>query len=446
MRIVVAGDGEVGVHLAKFLSDENHNITVIDNNYSQLKQLEDHYDLMTICGEPTSPTVLQDAKVDKADLVISVFHDEKINIITSILAKKLGARKTIARITNSEFLTSSNYSLFNSLGIDALVCPEKIATEEIVRLLSKTAATEAFDFSDGKLSLYLLKLDENALIYNQPLSQIAQENPNLNFRAVAIHRNSKTIIPKGNDVFMINDLAYVITKPEGVNNLFRLGGKEKYSIKNVMIIGGSRIGKSTAKILEKDYNVKIFDIDRDVCEDLSNDFKNALVICGDGRNVDLLEDEGIKSVDAFIAVTENSETNIFSCLLAKKYGVKKVIALVDDINYIDISHNIGMDTIINKKQITASYIVRFTMKAQVSSMKCLNGVNAEVLEFIVKHNSLITKKPLYEIKFPDGAIIGGVVRGHESFIAVGNLEIKEKDKVVVFATPEVIHQVEKFFE
>lgn len=445
MRIIVAGDGEVGIHLAKFLTEENHNITVIDSHSDLMKNLEDHYDLMTITGDPTSPAVLVEASVQKADLVMAVLHDEKINIITAILAKKLGAKKCIARVTNSEYLKKENIDLFRSLGIDALVCPERIATEEIIRLLNKSAATEAFDFSDGKLSLYLLKLDENALIYNKNLSQIAIENPHLNFRAVAIHRNSKTIIPKGNDEFFLNDLAYVITKPEGVNNLFKLGGKARIDIKNIMIVGGSRIGRTTAKILEHDYKIKLLDVDKKLCESLSDDLSKTLIINGDGRSVEILEDEGIKNVDAFIAVTDNSETNIFTCLMAMKYGVKKTIALVDDINYIDISHSIGIDTIINKKQITASYIVRFTMKAEVSSMKCLNGVDAEVLEFVVKAGSQITKKPLMEIRFPEGAIIGGVVRGKESYIAVGQLQIQEKDKVVVFAMPSAIHEVEKYF-
>lgn len=446
MRIIVVGDGEVGLHLAKFLTEENHNITVIDTHSELLKQLEDHYDLMTITGDSTSLSVLNDANVNKADLVISVLHDEKNNILTTLLAKKLGAKRTIARVNSIDYLTKENKELFRSFGIDSLVCPEKIASDEIIRLLNNSSAIETFDFSEGKLSLYMIKLEENALVFNKTLSQIAQENPNLKFRAVAVHRDSKTIIPNGNEKFYLNDLAYVISKPEGVDELFRLGGKESFEIKKIMIVGGSRVGRITANRLQHNYNIKLLDIDRSWCEKLADELNDVLVIHGDGRNADLLEDEGIKNVDAFVAATDNSETNIFICLLAKKYGVRKVIALVDDVNYIDIAHNIGIDTIINKKQITASYIYRFTMRAEVSSIKCLNGVDAEVLEFVVKPNSYVTQRPIMDIKFPEGAIIGGIVRDKEGYIAIGKFQIQENDKVVVFALPSAIKSVQSLFE
>lgn len=445
MNIIIAGDGEVGFHLAKMLSGENHNITIVDPHQELLKLIESHSDLLTITGDSTSIRVLEQANIRRADLLISVVHDEKINITTCVLGKKLGAKRTIARINNTEYLTVENREIMRSLGIDAMVCPERIASKEIVRLLSQTAATEIFDFSEGRLSLFLIKLDEKSSVINKTLTQIAKENPKLDFRAIAIHRNSKTIIPKGDDVFKLNDLAYVITKPDGIDDLLRLGGKQKQEIHNVMIVGGGRIGRKTARRLEREMNVKLIEMDKERCLSLIDQLEHTLIINADARDIELLEDEGIRNMDAFIAVTNDYETNILTCLLAQRFGVKKVIPLVENIDYIAISQSIGIETIINKKLITASYIVRFTMDAEVTSIKCLSGIDAEVLEFVVKPGAYVTKKPIKNIDIPRGSIIGGIVRGLKSYIAIGDFQIQEGDKVVIFSLPEAIGKVQDLF-
>ncbi len=445
MNIIIAGDGEVGLHLAKELANENHNITIVDPHEELLKMVESHTDLMTITGDSTSIDVLRSANVKKADLLISVVHDEQINIITAILGKKLGAKKTIARVNSLENLNEENRQVFHELGIDALVCPEAIAAEEIITLLHQTAATEVFEFSEGKLSLFLIKLERGAKVLNRTLNEIAAENAHLDFRAVAIHRNSNTIIPKGEDIFLENDLSYVISKPSGVEELMKLGGKQKFDIRNIMIVGGGRVGRTAARQLEEKMNIKLFEVDKERCIFLTDYLEDTLIINGDARDIQLLEDEDIRSMDAFIAVTDNSETNILTCLHARKYGVKKTIALVENIDYIDISQNIGIDTIINKKLITASYIIRFTMGAEVTSIKCLSGIDAEAIELVARPGSPITKKPIRKLKVPEGAIIGGIVRGEESFIATGDFEVKEDDRVVVFTLPHAIHKVEKLF-
>ncbi len=445
MNIIIAGDGEVGLHLAEMLASEYHNITIVDPHQELLKMVESQMDLMTITGNSTSFDVLTRANVKRADLLISVLHEEQINIVTCILGKKLGAKRTIARINNVEYLTPKNIEFFHDLGVDELVCPERIAAQEVVKLLKLSAATEIFDFSGGKLSLFLIRLDEMATVLNKTLNQIARENPDLKFRAVAIHRGGDTIIPKGDDKFLLNDLAYVISKPDGVEELMAMSGKEKVEVHDVMIAGGGRIGRKTARELENSLNVKIIEVDKERCLKLNETLKNTLVINGDVRDVSLLNDEDISGMDAFVAVTDDTETNIFTCLMAKKLGVKKVIPLVENVNYIDISQNIGIEAIINKKLITASHIARFTMDAEVTSIKCLSGINAEVLEFVAKPKSYVTKHPIYEIKIPHGSIIGGITRGEESYIAVGNFRIKENDQVVVFAMPDAIHKVEKLF-
>lgn len=445
MNIIIAGDGEVGFHLAKMLSGENHNITIVDPHQELLKLIETHTDLLTITGDSASIEILEQANVRRADLLISVVHDEKINITTCAIGKKLGARRTIARINNVEYLTNENRELMRSLGIDSMVCPERIASKEIVKLIKQPAATEIFDFTDNKMSMLLFKLDEKAKVLNKTLNEIAAENHKLDFRAVAIHRNNKTIIPKGDDSFLLGDLAYVITKPAGIDMLLRLAGKEPVDIRNVMIVGGGRIGRKTAQLLEREMNVKLIEIDKERAFNLIDELDKTLIINADARDQDLLEDEGIRNMDAFIAVTNDYETNILTCLLAQRYGVKRVIPLVENIDYISISQSIGIETVINKKLITASYIVGFTMNADVRSTKVLSGVEAEVLEFMVKPGAPATKKLIKDLDIPRNCIIGGIVRGNQSYIAVGNLQIKEGDYVIVFSLPSAIGKVQNLF-
>jgi trk system potassium uptake protein TrkA len=446
MRIVIAGDGEVGLYLAQELSKEDHTITMIVPNEELVKTVESHSDVMAIVGDPTSISLLKRANVKRADLMISALHEERTNILGAALSKRLDAKKTIARVNTLEYLSDENMKMFHDIGVDHLVCPEEIAANEIVDLLKQTAATEIFDFSDGKLSLFLIRLEANAPVLNKTLDQIAQEYAHLYFRAVAIHRNSKTIIPKGQDKFLEHDLAYVITKPEGIDDLLKLGGKVRIDIRNVMMVGGGRVGRMVARRLENKLNIKLIEKDKERATQLANYLSQTLTIHGDARNISLLEDEDIKGMDAFVALTDNSETNILSCLHAKKSGVPRTIALVENIEYIDISQNIGIDTIVCKKLSTASSIIRFTMNAEVTSIKCLSGINAEVLEVVAKPHSPVTRAPIKKLNFPKGAIVGGIVRDNKSFIAVGDLQIQENDHVVVFTLPEAIHNVDMLFD
>jgi trk system potassium uptake protein TrkA len=445
MNIVIAGDGEVGFFLAKLLTENNHSITVVDPNEELLKMLESEADLLSITGDSTSLSVLKEADVSKADLLISVLHDEKTNILTCILGKKIGAKRTIARVNSIEYLNERNIALFNELGIDEVVSPESIAAEEIVALLEQSAATEVHDFGNGKLQLLLHKLAQDAPVVGMTLAEVAQKYSNLNFRAVAIHRRGKTIVPTASDRFLPDDLVYVMANPDKMELLLKLSGGLRYSIKNVMIIGAGRIGRRTARGLQNGKSVKLIDINKQRCEEAAVELDNTLVINGDAHNVQLLEDEGITEVDALISVTQDSETNMFSCLLAKKYGVKKVIPLIDDIDYIDIAQNIGIGTVINKKLITASYIARFTMSEVVASVTFLRGIDADVLEFVVKDGAPITKRPLKKIKMPEGAIICGFIREEKGYIAVAETCFFEGDTIVVLSLPHAVAKVAKLF-
>ncbi len=445
MRIVIAGAGEVGSHLAKMLSNENHDILLIDTDEEKLRNIGSLYDLMTIHGSATSISLLKDASIKRVDLFIAVTQLEEVNITAAILSKKLGAKRTIARIDNQEYLYTSSKEIFASLGIDYMIYPEMIAANEVVGLLHQSGTADVVDFSGGKLSMYVLRLDEDAPVIDKTLIEVTDRNKPLEYRAVAITRDTKTIIPRGNDTFQVNDHVYVITSQTGIDELLKYSGKKHYEINNIMILGGSRIGKRTAKRLGKERNVKLIEINREKAYELSNFLENVLVINGDGNNVDLLIQEGLPQMDAFIAVTGNSETNVLSCMLAKQMGVKKTIAEVENIDYIRLAENMGIDTIINKKLITASRIFRFTKTSEVASIRCLTGTEAEVMEFIVKPGSRITEAALNELDFPKDAIIGGVIRGKSSFIAKGETLIRPNDKVVVFALPSAIPKMAKYF-
>jgi len=446
MKIIIAGAGEVGTHLAKMLSKEKHNITVIDSNSKKLKLLENHTDVLGVADNAVSPSVLKDSGVGEADLFIAVTQSEETNITSSLLAKKIGAKRTIARIDNKEYLEKINNDIFKELGVDSLIYPQKLASEEIIELLKQTGISEKIDFYKDQLSLYVIKLEENAPILNKSLANVSKMSVDLNYRAVAIYRDNKTIIPKGDDIFKLNDLVYTISTKTGVKNLLEITGRKNVHIKNIMILGGSRIGKRLAKVLQKNFTVKLIERDFDKCEKLADELDNTLILNGDGSDTELLLEEGVKKMDAFIAVTENSETNILSCLLAKRFGVKKTIAEIENIDFIDLAEDIGIDTIINKKLIAASHIYTYTLSAEVTSFKMLTGTDAEVLELIAHTDSNIVGKPLSDIKFPKHAIIGGIIRNNNSVIAKGDTIINPNDKVVVFSLPDAIKDIEKFFK
>ncbi|HSW53864.1 MAG TPA: Trk system potassium transporter TrkA [Ignavibacteriaceae bacterium] len=446
MRIVIAGMGDVGYHLAKQLSNEEHDIIAIDMDQQRLSYSDSMADILTINGSSTSVSILKEAKVDKADLFVAVTSFEEVNVTSAILAKKLGAKKTIARISNSEYLDDNVDVKFSEIGIDFMIYPEELAAREMVNLILRSAATDVMDFEGGKLSVIGLRLDKDAPVIRKTIVDIAKEFESFDFRIVALHRNFRTIIPKGNDRFLPNDQVFVITRPEGNNVVMKLAGKEDIKFDNIMILGGSKIGRRVAELLEDKMTVKLIESDEEKSLQLADSLSSTLVIKGDGRDIDLLAQEGIIDVDAFVAVTEDAETNIITCLMAKHLGVKKAIALVDKVNYIPLTQTIGLDSLINKKLIAANNISRFIRRSDVLALSTLEGIDADILEYVVQPNSLITKKPIKDINFPKEAIIGGIIRGQESMIAVGDTRIQNGDKVVVFSLPGGVKQTEKFFK
>ncbi len=433
------------MHLAEALVRSNHNITIVDPHEELLKMMESHSDLMTVTGDSTSTTVLRRANVKRADLLIAVLHDEHINLLTGIIAKKLGAKKVIARVNTMENLSPEVWRMYQDLGIDGLLSPEDIAAQEIISLLKKNASSETYDFAGGNLQLFMVKLEPEAEILGKTVDQVVNQYEHIEFLVAAIHRRQSTFIPRGDEVFQVSDMVYVVTKPHAIKDLIKLSGKKQIHVHNVMIVGGGRVGRITAKRLENELNIKILEIDKERCIELTNHLSETLVVNADARNLDMLEDEGIKDMDAFIAVTDNTETNILTCLQAKSFGVKKTIALVENIDYIDISQNIGIDSIINKKLIAASYMVKYTLGAKVSTLKSLSGIDADIVEFEVRAGSAVTRKAIGQLAMPNDAIICGITRDGESYIATEDFQIETDDQVVVLALPNAIPAVERLF-
>lgn len=451
MKIVIAGAGEVGSHLAKMLSNEANEITVIDSSQTRLDNLRAHTDIITVEGNPSAIQTLHEAEVERADLFIAVHPavTQDVNIVSAMLAKKMGCQKVTARINNEEYLSYENKYLFTEMGIDLLFYPEKIAAGEIVELLKRSASADSLDFARGKLQLAVFKLEEESPMLGMNMAEFSQvaAADGLKFRVVAISRGEDTIIPKFDTKFKYHDLVFIISKREGMDMLMKYLGKRNVEVNKVMILGGSPIGEMVARLLSKQVeDVKLIEMNKEKCIDLSEKLpSNVIVVNGDGRNSDMLLEENIRDYDAFVAVTNSSETNILACVAAKSLGVSRTIAEVENIEYIRLAESMGVDAVINKKLITAGRIFKFTLSSKVRFVKYMSGTNAEVLEYIVAPDTKITKRPLKDMGFPTNAIVGGIIRGNESFIAVGDTQIQEYDRVAVFALPQAVKDVDKFF-
>ena len=444
MKIIIAGAGAVGTHLAKMLSDERHDIVLMDAVEERLSNLDSNFDLMTIAARPTSINSLKDAGVADADLFVAVTPEESTNITSCMLAHSLGAKKTVARIDNYEYLQPKNKEFFKNLGIDSLIYPEMLAAKDIADGLRLSWIRQWWEFSGGALVMLGVKLRENALILNTPIYQLKKEQP---YHIVAIKRMGETVIPGGNDELHADDIVYFMTSKRSLSYIRKITGKEAYAtIRNVMMMGGSRIAMRATQLISDDMSVKIIDSDLNRCHwltDMVDD--NVMVINGDGRDFELLNDEGISEVDAFVALTDNSETNILACLAAKRMGVVKTIAEVENIDYIGMAESLDIGAIINKKKIAASYIYQLLLDADVENVKCLTFANADVAEFVVKENARVTRTLVKDINLPKGATIGGLVRDDEGILVTGNTQIQAGDHVVVFCLSSMIKRIEKYF-
>lgn len=451
MKIVIQGAGEVGSHLAKMLSLEANDITVIDDDPARLSNLSAIADVIAIEGPSSSLKVMREAGVQDADLFISVvpFVPQDVNIVSALLAKNLGAKKVTARIDDNDFLSAENKLLFKQMGIELMFYPERLAADEILDLLKHTTSMDSMDFARGKLQVEVFKLEEDSPLLDMKIAEFAAiaTSDNLQFRVIAITRGGRTIMPKYDTKLMFNDLVFIIATREGMEFIKKFLGKSNIEIDRVMILGGSRIAELVAaRLSAKISSVKILEKDKERGMVLSERLPdNVIVVIGDGRNSDLLLEEGIKEHDAFLALTGNDEANVLACVVAKKFGVDKTIAEVENIEYIHLAEEMGVDSVINKKLITAGRLFKFTLSGKARLVRYMSGTDTEVLEYTVAAGSGITKGALKDISFPKDAVIGGLIRGSEAMIAVGSTRIEPYDRVVVFSLPESVKEIDKLF-
>ena len=445
MKIIIGGAGEVGTHLAELLSSEKQDIILMDEDESKLSKMDSNFDLMTVCASPTSIQALKNAGVGDADLFIAVTPEESRNMTACMIATNLGAKKTLARIDNYEYLLPKHKEFFAQAGINSLIYPEMLAAKDIVDAIKMSWIHQWWEFYGGALILIGAKMKETAQILNVPLFELGSRN--IPFHIVAIKRGNETIIPRGDDMILLNDIVYFTTTKKYIPYIQKIAGKEHYpEVRNVIIMGGSRIAVRTSQYIPDYMQIKIIESDLERCHrltDLVDD--KIMIINGDGRDIDLLLEEGIKNTDAFVALTGNSETNILACLAAKRMGVIKTVAEVENIDYISMAESLDIGTVINKKMIAASHIYQMMLDADVSNVKCLTFANADVAEFKVKEGSRITQKAIKDMGLSKGITIGGMIRNGEGMLVTGNTIIQPGDHVVVFCLEKMIKKAEKFF-
>ena len=444
MKIVIAGAGAVGTHLAKMLSEENENVILMDEQKERLGKMESQFDLKAIVGNPTRISDLENANVDSADLFVAVTPNESTNITACILAHYLGAKKTIARIDNYEYLQPKNKSYFESLGVNSLIYPEQLAAEEIATSIKYSWMRQMLEFGNGALVMIGVKIRANSSILNKPFKELSRDIP---YHIVALQRGDITIIPRGNDVIEPDDLVCFMTTKEQIPHIRKICGKEKYAeVRSLIIMGGSRIAVRTTKLIPSNMQVKIIESDMERCRrliELVDD--KVMVINGDARDPELLISEGIDHTDAFIALSDNSETNILACLSAKRSGVYRTVAEIENIDYISMAESMDIGSVINKKKLAASTIFQMMLKTDVSSVKCLTFIQAVVAEFPVNEGAPITRKPVKDLGLPHGANIGGLIRNGEGLRVSGNTMIQADDHVIIFCLEHVLKKLEKYF-
>ena len=445
MKIVIVGAGAVGTHLSKLLSKEHQDCVLIDDDAERLSTLSE-YDVMTYQALPTSIKALKEAGAQHADLFVGVTPEESTNINACILAHALGAKKTVARIDNYEYLSPELQPFFKNLGIDSLIYPEVLAATDITNGLKLSWVRQRWDVHGGALILLGVKLRDQAEILNQPLKDLC--GPDDPYHIVSIKRGGDTLIPGGMDELHVNDLAYFMTTKEYIPYIRKIVGKEHYEdVKNVIIMGGGKTAVRAALAIPNYMHLKIIEKDAHRCEKLNEllESEEAMIIHGDGRDLSLLEEEGIRHTQAFVALTGNAETNILACLTAKKLGVRKTVAMVENLDYVSMAESLDIGTIINKKTLAASHIYQMMLDADVSNVRSLMLVDADVAEFTAAEGSKVTKKPVKDLGLPTGATIGGLVHDGQGILVNGNTRIAAGDTVMVFCHEQNLKKIEKYF-
>lgn len=448
MKILIAGAGEIGYELSRILSEEKHDVTVMDKDKDCLKRVTDNLDVLAVEGSATSPLMLVEAGVKNSDIMIAVTSVDEVNIIASMMAKRLGVKSVIARVRNDEFSQKDSPITPSELGIDVLIHPELSAAREIHQLIKRASASDIVSLADGHIQLIGMRIEKNSPIVGKTLIDFANEFDDFSFRVVAISRRGSTIVPRGSNRIMALDQVFIMCKTENLKELITAAGHQNVEIHRIMIAGGTQVGHILARLLSKDqqkWEIKLIEPDPDLAESLANELRNVMVLNGNPTDPNLLAVEGIQEMDAFISVTDDEESNLISCLMAKHMEVRKTLSLVSKSQYIPLSQTIGLDAVVNVKAAASDEIHRQIRQGNLLTVKALQGINAEIIEVIAGDQCEVLDTPIHSLKLPDGMVIGGILNNGSSEIATGNTIIKKGDRVIMFATPQAITKVEDIF-
>lgn len=448
LKIVIIGAGEIGYDLASILSQEMHDVIVLDRDKEALQKVTENLDVLCVEGNATSAKDLVETGVKEADILIAVTSIDEVNMIASMMSKRLGAGMVIARIRSDELSRPNAPLKSTDLGIDVLIHPEQSAALEIVRLIKRASASDLVNLADGRMQMIGLRINKTSPLVGKTLIEYAEAFPAVTFRVVAIARNSLTIIPTGSARIQAYDQLFLIAKTESIPDVIKTTGKPDLDINRIMIAGGTPIGAIIARTLsseDKKWSIKLIEPDHDTAVELAEELKDVLVLNGNPTDPDLLATEGITDTDAFISVTDDEESNIISCLMAKHLEVQKTVALVSKSDYIPLSQTIGLDAAINKKLAASNEIHRHVRGGRVISVTALQGIKAEVIELQAAPKSKVVKKPIRKIRFPEGCVVGGILSNGSTSIATGQSQIQPNDRVIIFCLPEAVDKVTSLF-
>jgi len=445
MKIVIVGAGEVGYYLAKRLISEGNDVVIIEMDTERYRRASESLDAIVIQGSGSSVKILAAAEVGSADVLIAVSALDEVNILACMIAKEMGARKCVARVRNNEFSQKDSVITAESLGIDLSVYPEQIAADAIVSLVRRSAASKVVDFEGGKLQIMALQVRDGSPIIDRTVEDIDESNPDNSFLCLCIHRDNKTIIPRGKNVYRSGDIIYFIAQKEDIPIVSKIVGYSEKGQQHVMILGAGKVGRMVAAILSSDMDVKLIEENREVAESVTEELRDTLILHGDGTDIDFLISERVEEMDCFVAVSGSEKTNLLSGLLAQYLGVKRVIIHLTTNDYIPIMNKIGMDAVVSKNIATVNAIMKYIRRGNVIAVSLFEDIEAEAIEMIPKEGSLITKKPIQNLHIPTDIIIGAVIRYSEIIIPQGDTQIQANDKVVVFLKPNLIPQIENFF-
>ena len=447
MKVLVVGAGEVGFHLAQRLSEESQDVVLIESDPERADFAQQHLDVLTIVGNGASLSVLEDAGVKGANMLLAVTSRDEVNLIACLAAKRMGVTYTMARISNPEYYAQGSVLSREHMGIDLMINPERECAWETYQLLQSAAATDVAQFAEGRVQLIGLQVKQGAPVAGKTLAQLGQELADHHYVTAAIVRDGVTTIPDGESVIRAGDQLYMLAPTSEVRDIPPLAGYDRYRLRRVMIAGGSAEGEYLARILEEHgVEVTILDRDRRRCLELAENLPRSLVLHADATDLELLEMEGVAGIDGYVSATGNDETNLLSSLLAKTAGAQKVVSLVHKFEYLRLVPRVGIDASVSPRMATVNAILRYVRRGRVMTVASLTGIEAEAIEFRVDEGSPAAGKQLKDLHFPKGAVVGTIVRGEEVVVPRGEDRITVGDEVIVFGLPEAIADIEAMFD